>query len=201
MYQKSVATKEKILLSAARLLNEKDIVEISIADIAKEAGIAVGLINYHFQTKDRLFYAAIEFYIVQTITQESKSILSIGLEPRQQLMVSLKGFGDFLVKHAKMCRLYFINALGQEKKQTISQTGYEYYLPILQKLYPEKSNTDIVFMIYPIVCSIQMMFLNSDTFKAATSMDFFDTENRHAMIENLIHPILKDSILGGAVND
>lgn len=186
MYRKSLSTKEKILLSATKLLNEKDIGQISIANVAKEAGVAVGLINYHFDTKEKLLYSAIEFYIIKMISKESESISSIDLEPKQQLFISLKGFGDFLANHSKICRLYYISNLEQENNPTILQIGYEYYIPILQKLYPDKSKKDLVFIIYPIVCAIQMMFLGSAHFKMVANMDFFCVENRHAMIKKLI---------------
>lgn len=186
MYQKSLSTKEKILMSAEKLLNEKDVWQISMADVAKEAGVAVGLINYHFNSKEKLIYCTIEFYILKIIAQDSESINSIDLNPKQQLLVSLKGFGDFLAVHSKMCRLYFINTLEKENKSSISKMGYEYYIPVLQKLYPDKSNEDLIFMIYPIVCSIQMMFLNSEPFKKVTGLDFFCVEDRHIMINKLV---------------
>jgi len=192
MYKKSSSTKEKIMLLTAKLLNEKDAEQISRADIAKEAGVAVGLMNYHFQTKENLFSSAIEFYITQTISEDSKIIISNGSTAKERLTASLKGFGDFLANNSRMCRLYFISILEQAGNSAVSQMGYKHYIPILREIYPEKSDTDLVFGIYPAICTIQMMFMNSEPFTAATGMDFFSREQRYEIIEKLVSGILKN---------
>jgi|GEM_PF-1471317 len=190
MYKKSSSTKEKIMLITAKQLNEKEADQISIADIAKEAGVAVGLINYHFQTKENLFSAATEFFILQKISQESKNVVSSGLKAEKRLLASLKGYGDFLAEYSRMCRLYFMNAFGKANSD-ISQMGYEHYIPILRELYPNKTDADLVFIIYPIVCAVQMMFLDNAPFKAATGLDFFCKKYRCKIIEKMVSDCLR----------
>jgi len=185
MYKKSSSTKEKIMLITAKQLNEKKVDQISIADIAKEAGVAVGLINYHFKTKENLFSAATEFFILQKISRESENIVSAGLKAEKRMIASLKGYGDFLAEYSQMCRLYFMNAFGKTNSD-ISQMGYEHYIPILREMYPNKTDIDLVFMIYPIVCAVQMMFLDNAPFKAATGLDFFCKKHRYRIIEKMV---------------
>jgi hypothetical protein len=90
-----------------------------------------------------------------------------------------------------MCRLYFISILEREENSAAVQMGYEHYLPIMRELYPNKPDNDLIFLIYPIACAIQMIFLNGAPFKTATGMDFFREEDRHAIIETLVSNGLK----------
>lgn len=51
---------ELILDTLEKLLKKKSIEEISVSEIAKEAGIAKGSIYYYFKSKDEILYAVIE---------------------------------------------------------------------------------------------------------------------------------------------
>jgi len=191
MYEKSLSTKENIMLAFVKLLNNKEIEQIAISNIANEAKVAVGLINYHFKTKENLFNLAIEYYIQETIKEESKSIVAQELEPKEQLITSLKGFANFFVKNKKMSRLYLINCLTRMESDSMANLGYEYYIPILKKILKDKSEIDLIFIIYPIISAIQMMFLNNETLKKVTNLDYFLEKDRHFMIMQLIENGLK----------
>src|SRR5512145_1474653 len=51
--------KKRILQAAMELLNEKEPQGITVRKIAERAGVGIGLINYHFQSKDRLLNEAV----------------------------------------------------------------------------------------------------------------------------------------------
>lgn len=191
MYEKSLSTKENIMLAFVKLLNHKEIEQIAISHIAKEAKVAVGLINYHFKTKENLFNLAIEYYVLETIKEESKSIVAQELEPKEQLIASLNGFANFFVKNKKMSRLYLINCLTRIESDSMANLGYEHYIPILKKIFKDKSEIDLIFIIYPIVSAIQLMFLNNETLKKVTNLDYFSKKDRHFMIMELIENGLK----------
>lgn len=52
--------RENILLAAIEVFSEKGVVGASIADITRRAGVAQGLANYHFGSKDQLVGAVID---------------------------------------------------------------------------------------------------------------------------------------------
>ena len=55
-----VETKEHILNAAVKLIQEgREPADITVRDIAAEADVQVGMINYYFRTKDELMYQAV----------------------------------------------------------------------------------------------------------------------------------------------
>lgn len=55
--------KRKILISASKLLQERSFSNISIADIAREAGITKGSIYYYYNSKEDLLYDVADGYL------------------------------------------------------------------------------------------------------------------------------------------
>ena len=49
-------TKHKILTSAERLFANKGYIGASIRDISKDSDVNIAAINYHFQSKENLFF-------------------------------------------------------------------------------------------------------------------------------------------------
>lgn len=52
--------KRKIIIAATRLFAYKGLAATKMADIAREAGISYGLLYHYFDTKERIFSAAVE---------------------------------------------------------------------------------------------------------------------------------------------
>lgn len=190
MYSKSLSTKENIILTVIRLLELKDVDEISTSDIAKEAEVAVGLINYHFKSKENLLEVAIDYFINETIKKESSDISAMGLEPEEKLRNSIKGYSDFLARHRKMCRLFFLKSLTNDKPVESTKLGFEYYVPLLKELLNEDDESDIVIIIYQIINTVQISFLRNDMLKGATKLDFFSKEDRDKLVDKLISNVI-----------
>ncbi|MFT5041918.1 MAG: AcrR family transcriptional regulator [Hyphomicrobiaceae bacterium] len=86
----AITTRERLLETAARLFAERGKDGVSIRDIAAEAGVRHGGINYHFRSKDELYNEALMRFgpaAVQTVlTQE----LPTGLSPEAAKSVFTK---------------------------------------------------------------------------------------------------------------
>src|SRR5579864_8410593 len=54
-------TRERILQAAFTVLSRQGYENTSIKDIAEEAGVAQGLVHYHFKSKQQLVLAVLEF--------------------------------------------------------------------------------------------------------------------------------------------
>src|SRR5690348_18512560 len=54
-------THERILQAAFTVLSRQGYENASIKDIAEEAGVAQGLVHYHFKSKQQLVLAVLEF--------------------------------------------------------------------------------------------------------------------------------------------
>lgn len=66
---RSIATKESLLESAARVVKEDGAAHLTLDRVAREAGVSKGGLLYHFPTKDALVTALLESYIADTDAQ------------------------------------------------------------------------------------------------------------------------------------
>ena len=57
--------KEIILDATYRLLETNALADISLADIAKEAGISKGTLYYHYKTKGEIFFDITDRYLTE----------------------------------------------------------------------------------------------------------------------------------------
>jgi AcrR family transcriptional regulator len=57
---RSERTREKILLSAARTIDERNYERASLADIARGAGVTTGAFYFHFRNKEEIAHAVID---------------------------------------------------------------------------------------------------------------------------------------------
>lgn len=193
MYKKSEETKKTILEATANLIIEKNIDEINVLDVSKRANVAVGLINYHFKTKETLLIKAIEYYIKKIICLENATVLQENNLPSDKLQISLLKYSDFLARNSKMCRLFYINTLNNQEQNETNELGYEYYLPILRDMFPLKSDNELIILIYPIVCTIQTLFLKAESNQKIINFDFYNESSRHELILSLINNYIKEN--------
>jgi len=65
------ATREKILLAAVALFAEKGLAATSTQDIAKQAGVSIGLMYHYYRTKEDMFNALVAQAIEEISTISS----------------------------------------------------------------------------------------------------------------------------------
>ena len=58
----SKETREKIFLAAARIINEQTVDNMTLEEVASEAGISKGGLLYHFPTKEDLVEGLVNYY-------------------------------------------------------------------------------------------------------------------------------------------
>jgi len=85
--------KEQILQTAYKIFSEKGL-SVPISEIAREAGVGVGTVYRHFQTKEALFNA-INISYKQKLTEQAKSLINHA-EPG-------KAFFDFFFRVMEEC--------------------------------------------------------------------------------------------------
>jgi AcrR family transcriptional regulator len=92
------ARREQILVCAIRLFGDRPYPEVSTTDIAKEAGVARGLINHYFGTKRDLYLEVVRRMV--TIPSSTPPVLSPGsLEER--IDASVSWFLDRVLRNSK----------------------------------------------------------------------------------------------------
>jgi AcrR family transcriptional regulator len=92
------ARREQILACAVRQFGERPYDEVSATDIAREAGVARGLINHYFGTKKDLFLEVVR--VMVTIPDVALEQLPDG-DLRTRVDASVTWFLDVVSRHAK----------------------------------------------------------------------------------------------------
>ena len=89
--------KNRIIEAAARVFVQKGYTGASVADIAVNAAIGKGTVYEYFDSKEDLFFAVFEWYILSTGRQASVSISALGGSASERLMAlsdSIMGMWD-----------------------------------------------------------------------------------------------------------
>jgi AcrR family transcriptional regulator len=121
MPKKIPDVKKKILQSAERLFNSYSYEDVDMRLIAKEAGVSVGTVYYHFSDKSGIFMSACE-KTVERLLVSMAGICNSRVHPQQRLNQYLK-------------HLY---QLTQYRKESIRKLFYEGILNIqLDNRYPQ----------------------------------------------------------------
>ena len=79
--------KDQIIVAAAYVFAQKGYAGSSVADIALKAEIGKGTIYAYFKSKEDLFFAVFEWYILQTGTAAKVSVAYLGGSATQRLEV------------------------------------------------------------------------------------------------------------------
>ncbi len=183
-------TKEKIVDAAYEILAREGYERASTKEIAKEAGVAQGLINYYFHKKDDLF--------IEVLRKEMKRygafLEEVNTIPSDQIFhVMTKGLEEKVRNYSQWYRLrYELFALGMrnpvfmhEVKQLLAE-GRNNVASILSKVYPKvkhERRDDLVAII--IVC------LDGLALQKIADPDF-DIGRSYSILVDLINSYISD---------
>lgn len=192
--------KARILQKTIDLIGTKqDVSKVTIRDIAQAAGVGVGLINYHFQSKDKLVRECVQIMIGNVIAKFPAMAASIDMPPAEKLRFLLKSTARFLVSNPGISRVSILSDLMEPSEQNNSTQSLEVYLPLFREvLGPEKNEAETLAIAKAILGGVQVAFLHSAGLKPrANGLDFFDEAERHRFIDTLIDLIsTEESRLG-----
>lgn len=187
--------RERILKAAIELLKEhSDSKNITMKAIAERSGVGVGLINYHFKSKDRLFMEAVgkmlafkalqwrahaealnDLQLIKPLDKEA--LVNYAEKQLKQMLTDLMDLG---AEHMKLVQL----AAAFELMEGHFNSP-EFILPYIKVI---TGQTDAVSQLTAInlMSGIQTATVRQVIFKAYTGFDLTTNEGRSAYIETLI---------------
>lgn len=86
--KRSLKTYEALVTTGFRLLQDKDLEDISIAELTKEAGYSVGAFYARFESKDEFFEAMMERHIQQRDETQARILSETACEDLPQAVVN-----------------------------------------------------------------------------------------------------------------
>ena len=110
---------------------EKEVTKVSMRKIAKEANIAVSVINYHFQTKQNLINTAVDKYINRVIQESSNTTGFENLTIEERIRFSIKNATNFIANNPSISRISILNDL---RNPSINDNSSRLFYSILDQL-------------------------------------------------------------------
>lgn len=112
--EKDLTTEAKIKEAATRVFIAKGFNGCSSREIAKEAGLNVALVNYHFQSKGHLFEVVVTT-VMKEFIDSMMEIFKSDLPLISKTRIFIEKEYDFLTKHPDIPS-FIINELGKKDK-------------------------------------------------------------------------------------
>lgn len=97
---------QKILLAAFECISSKGYANVSLRDIADEAGVVLSQLNYYYKNKEGLFTEVMKM-MMQKYMQEVENHLKNGITAREKISSLIMYFQEMLAQNPKLFRLLY----------------------------------------------------------------------------------------------
>lgn len=177
--------KEKLLKAAIELMQEtEDTDSITVRQIAQRAGVGAALVNYHYQSREKLLFAAMGEVMVQ-VMEAFRRKPEPEEDPRQRVKTMLREVCEIGVRHEKLMRV-------GAKYQLLSDdlTASRYLLPALRDAFPERGEDALRLMALELFVFTNVILLRADAVFGFTGVDIHDAAQRRWLVDTLIEVYL-----------
>jgi AcrR family transcriptional regulator len=183
--KEAVEAKEKIMLAAAQLMEESggNPDTVTTRAIAEKAGVGIGLINYHFQTKENLIELCVQQIIGNVIYQFKPDGIE-HLKGSELLSVVVKMVADFLTENPSVSRISILGDFKLPKSMDNTMKTVKGFCSSLIEC--DLSEQEKNLLAFTITSVLQAMFLRKEISKELFGFDFNNKSERDSFIDFLI---------------
>ena len=186
--------KESIIQAAIGLIevSEGNIRNITARSIADKSGVSLGLINYHFGSKDNLIALCCSRIINKTLLAMSPENIDYkkddGLTDKERLISYAKQTFEFIYKNVSTVKLSVLSDLQDYSPDCNSALTQKGFLLALRGNMPESLKKHIVFSLASIM---QSAFLAGDNAKEITGYDLKTAKQRAKFISDTVNMLFE----------
>ncbi len=187
--------RQKIIDVTIDLINKSNgaIEAITTRAISEKAGVGVGLINYHFQTKDNLIEICVQ-RIIGTVITKFKPAANEKLNVKDRLKSTAKEVADFLIENPSVSRISILS--DHIKPQIFDNTMKSVQGFLLGLSDSDMSDRDKKILVFALTSVLQALFLRRELSKELFQLDFSIKQERDIFIDIII-----DNMFGGKCNE
>lgn len=127
-------TRRKILEASAQIFSQQGYAATSLAQVARAAQVSKALIFWHFESKERLFHAALQYFLAP---YEIDTQVLLGLTESEQVEKLIDDYYDFIAEHLPSVQF----VLGQVVRQDENSQELVERVQKLYRLYRELLTT------------------------------------------------------------
>ena len=183
-------TRERILDSTVELMLETgDVRRVTMRAVAGRAGVGLGAINYHFQTKENLVNLAVRGFIRTVIAKwTAASELSDADSPRVQFERLLRSSADFIAAYPRVSRISILFDAEYPAQDDNTSAVIQQLIPFAERALGQERRHLARTVCGACVASMQLNFLRC--YERGEQPSFFDVEARAALISSLVNVVL-----------
>lgn len=184
---KNESVKEKIIEVTTSLIEAQDgdINKVTARMIAEKADIGLGLINYHFGSKENLITICVQRIIEKVVA--GFSMKETYSTDKERLTACATYVFEFLFEHPAISRISILNDLQNyhvDNNSIHTQKGFQ------TQLKQEVSDSDKPLLTFVLTAAMQVAFLASPVSKDLLGYDFNKKEDRATYIKKLVSMLL-----------
>lgn len=181
------AVKETIIKAASELIEENkgDMTKVTARAIAAKSGVALGLINYHFKSKDNLIEICVQRIVNKILfCFYSDNDLSDDISDRQRLINRGQRVFDFFFDNKSMTKIFILSDLKnyRPKSNTAAvQSGFK--MAIRSSSADNKKKRILGFML---TSAIETAFLTGEKSVDILGYNLEIKEERDKLVEEMV---------------
>lgn len=184
---KDLKGRDRILQTAyAILMEKKDPDLVTVRQVAKGADVGIGLINYHFKSKDAMLMEAVGKNLAAVAGEWQKKALDETLDPKETLK---KMLGQLVEMGAEQLYLIKIAARFELTEGDINTPLF--ILPFIQRITGKSIEVSKI-IAFSMIAGLQSATLRQDQFKAYSGFDIEKREDRESYVDMMV-----DEFTGG----
>lgn len=180
----SESSKDQLIDATIALIQQSNgnIDEITIRAIAEKANVGVGLVNYHFQSKENLITICVQKMIEQTVSSFVPEKIKNQSDKERMAAWAIQVF-DFLFANHAISR---ISILGDLFHYEIDSNSVKTQRGLMQAINADMQEADKRMLSFILTSVMQTAFLSSETSLEWLGFDFALQKDRHEYIRKLV---------------
>lgn len=184
------AARDRILAAAVELMGEQgDARRVTVRAVAQKAAVGVGLINYHFRTKEALVDEAVQLHIRQVVGRWDEHVPR-SADPVRRVRAMLKATARFLATHPQVSRTSILLDLEKPRFDDNTDQTFCALLAALRDAMPRQPDREVRLAAAHIISALQGAFLRKEVLARRAGLDFDVEADRDALVDAILAPLL-----------
>jgi len=189
--------KEELINITTAIINENngDVDKVTIRDITSRSGVSVGLINYHFGSKDNLIAECVQRIITGIIANFKPNIdvgkgLSLNEAAKARTIDTACRVFDYLFENPSISRVSITNDYANFTSNTNTYYSVHGSAAVMGKNYKDEVTRESIAFI--LVSTMQSAFLRALKEPVFMGYNFSLREDRNRYVVDLVNQIMKE---------
>ncbi|MFP3853192.1 MAG: TetR/AcrR family transcriptional regulator [Anaerolineales bacterium] len=186
MGQQERETQERILEAALRVMERVGVSRTTVRRVAEEAGVGLGLINYHFGTKDELIHQAVSRMVGDRYERIFRPYQHPEVDPETRLRRVFREVGRLIEREPDYLELFLSHELLAGEFETAQRV-----LPLIREIFgQERRELELRLLAYSLVVSLQIAAIRPEAFRRYTGLDLGQEGQRDLAFEMMVNAVV-----------